>query len=83
MADVVNGQRWAAGYTGTMLQHGRAVPASSAQVGDLVIYGSGAPGQHVAVCLGNGLVFSHGSEAGPFKLALRYRSDVLSVRRYF
>lgn len=83
MADVVNGQRWAAGYTGTMLRHGRAVSASSAQVGDLVIYGSGAPGKHVTVCLGGGMVFSHGSEAGPFKLALRYRSDVLSVRRYF
>lgn len=83
MADVVNGQRWAAGYTGTMLGHGRVVSASSAQVGDLVIYGSGAPGQHVTVCLGNGWVFSHGSEAGPYKLALRYRSDVMSVRRYF
>ena len=83
MADVVNGQRWTAGYTGTMLQHGRAVSAASAQVGDLVIYGSGAPGAHVTVCLGGGMVFSHGSEAGPFKLALRYRQDVLSVRRYF
>jgi hypothetical protein len=83
LGDVVNGRNWAAGFTGTMLQHGRAVPASSATVGDLVIYGTHAPGVHVAVSIGGGMVFSHGSEAGPFKLRLKYRPDVLSVRRYF
>ena len=82
MGDVVNGAGWRAGYTGTMLQHGRPVPEAAAQVGDLVVYGPGAPGQHVTVCLGGGLVFSHGSEAGPFKLPLR-TTDVLSIRRYF
>jgi hypothetical protein len=45
--------------------------------------GSGAPGNHVTVCLGGGVVLSHGSPAGPFKLPLRYRGDVLSIRRYF
>jgi hypothetical protein len=83
MGDVVNGEHWAGGFTGTMLQHGREISASDAEVGDLVIYGTGAPGKHVALCLGGGLVFSHGSEPGPFKLPLRYRPDVLSVRRYF
>ncbi len=83
MGDVVNGANWTAGYTGTMLQHGRAIPESSAQVGDLVIYGSAPPGQHVVVCLGGGVAFSHGSEPGPFKVNIRFRSDILSVRRYF
>jgi cell wall-associated NlpC family hydrolase len=50
--------------------------------GDLAIYGSGAPGEHVAICIGGGLVISHGSEPGPFKLPLRYRTDLLEIRRY-
>ena len=83
MADVVTGAGWRAGYTGTMLQHGRPVSESAVEVGDLVIYGAGAPGQHVTVCLGGGMVLSHGSEPGPYKLPLRYRGDVLSIRRYF
>ncbi|MDQ1740821.1 MAG: hypothetical protein QOE53_2473 [Pseudonocardiales bacterium] len=83
MGDVVNGAGWRAGYTGTMLDHGRPVPESAVEVGDLVIYGAGAPGKHVTVCLGGGMVFSHGSDPGPYKLPLRYRSDVLSIRRYF
>jgi hypothetical protein len=66
-----------------MLQHGRAVPRSSAEVGDLAIYGRGAPGEHVVVCLGGGVALSHGSEPGPFKVDLGFRADLLSVRRYF
>jgi hypothetical protein len=83
MADVVNGEGWKAGFTGTMLQHGRAVSESAAEVGDAVIYGPAGPGKHVTVCIGGGMVVSHGGPDGPFKLPLRYRSDVLSIRRYF
>lgn len=83
MGDVVNGEGWKAGFTGTMLQHGRAVSSSEVQVGDAVIYGSAAPGEHVTVCIGGGMVVSHGGPDGPLKLPLRYRSDVLSIRRYF
>jgi hypothetical protein len=83
MPDVVHGQGWRAGYTGTMLQHGRTIPVSSAAVGDLALYGRGAPGQHVVVCLGGGVAVSHGSERGPSKVAINYRPDLLSVRRYF
>lgn len=84
MGDVVNGTGWRSGYTGTMLRHGRSVPEGSAQVGDCVFYGApGSTGSHVAVAVGGGFVFSHGSEPGPYKLRLRYRSDVMSVRRYF
>lgn len=80
--DVVNGADWSAGYTGTMLHHGVAV-ASPSHYGDLVIYGRrGSSGAHVAAYVGNGLCVGHGSEGGPRLLPVRYRSDVLSVRRY-
>lgn len=78
--DTVNGQRWEAGYTGTLLEHGRSVDAPIP--GDLVIYGTGFPGEHVACYTGGGLVVSHGSEAGPLLLPVHYRPDVLSYRRY-
>lgn len=78
--DTVNGQRWQAGYTGTLMEHGQRV--SSLIPGDLVIYGSGFPGEHVAVYTGGGLVVSHGSEAGPLLLPVHYRSDALQYRRY-
>jgi hypothetical protein len=79
-SDIVNGEHWQAGYTGTMLEHGRHV--SRPIPGDAVIYGTSWPGEHVALYTGAGLVVSHGSEAGPFLLPWRYRSDVLEIRRY-
>lgn len=79
-SDAVNGEHWRAGYTGTLLEHG--VRVDSLIPGDLVIYGSGWPGEHTAVYTGGGLVVSHGSEAGPFLLPVHYRSDVLEFRRY-
>lgn len=78
--DIVNGEHWLAGYTGTMLEHGRRV--ERAIPGDAVIYGSGFPGEHVAIYTGGGLVVSHGSEAGPLLLPWNYRSDVMQIRRY-
>ena len=78
LGDVVNGAGWAAGYTGTMLQHGLQVryPANVLP-GDCVIYGSGPPGVHCAVVVdmvnGVPMVISHGSEPGPFYLAYDYR----------
>jgi cell wall-associated NlpC family hydrolase len=81
--DVVNGTGWQSGYTGTMLGHGREVVDSGNWLrGDLFIYGSGFPGQHVTMYLGSGFVASHGSEPGPFKLRWNYRSDLMQVRRY-
>lgn len=78
--DIVNGQSWRAGYTGTLLQHGHQV--SSPIPGDVIIYGRGFPGEHTALYTGGGLTVSHGSEAGPLLVPWRYRSDVLSIRRY-
>ena len=88
--DVVNGENWNAGYTGTMASHGRLVvndgkngKPSDIKVGDLVLYGPPPTFEHVAVAIGGGMVFSHGSEAGPFKLPIDYRPDRAEVRRYF
>jgi hypothetical protein len=79
--DVVNGASWRAGYTGTLLSHGERV--SNRMPGDAVIYGRGFPGHHVAmVAEDTNMVYSHGSEAGPFYVRWNYRSDVMSIRRY-
>lgn len=81
--DVVNGEGWRAGYTGTMLDHGkRVVHEYNIKIGDLALYGSGPPGEHVAICIGGGKVISHGSEGGPYLLPLHYRSDLYQIRRY-
>lgn len=81
--DTVNGAGFRAGYTGTMLTHGKQVRNSANWLrGDLFIYGHGHPGSHVAIHIGGGIVISHGSEAGPFKLKWNYRSDLMQVRRY-
>lgn len=78
--DTVNGLGWRAGYTGTMLAHGRRV--STLMKGDAVIYGRGFPGHHTAIYVGRGMVLSHGSESGPNYLPVRYRGDVCGLRRY-
>ncbi|MEA2244397.1 MAG: hypothetical protein QOD24_3953 [Solirubrobacteraceae bacterium] len=81
--DTVNGHGWGAGYTGTLITHGTRVSSErSILPGDLVLYGSRGRATHVAICIGGGLVISHGSEAGPFKLPLHYRRDVMQIRRY-
>lgn len=82
--DIVNGANWRAGYTGTLLAHGYQLKHEyNARLGDLALYGRpGSTGSHVAVCLGDGTVFSHGSEGGPYRLPVRYRGDLICIRRY-
>jgi cell wall-associated NlpC family hydrolase len=81
--DTVNNLAWRAGYTGTMLKHGKLVKSSrNWKRGDCFIYGSGWPGKHVAVYIGGGLCISHGSEGGPYKVKWNYRPDLMEVRRY-
>lgn len=84
--DVVNGQNWQAGYTGTMLAHGQVVTPSAALPGDCVLYGTpGSTGAHTAIVVQSGnvpTVVSHGSEAGPYLLAYNYRPDIMNIRRY-
>ena len=86
--DYVNGEGWTGGYTGTMADHGvRVQDYTHLKVGDLVLYGPAPTYEHVAVVvkggpIGSAQVISHGSEAGPFLLPVRYRSDVGQIRRY-
>lgn len=81
--DVVNGAAWKAGFTGTQMRHGKQVKKRSNMLrGDLVLYGPSPNAEHVAIYIGDGLVISHGSEAGPFKLSMDYRSDLNQVRRF-
>jgi cell wall-associated NlpC family hydrolase len=79
-SDIINGERWLGGYTGTMLEHGRGV--SEPIPGDAIIYGNGGTGEHAALYTGGGLVVSHGGDPGPLLLPWRYRPDVMSIRRY-
>lgn len=83
LKDIVNGANWTGGFTGTLLEHGKTVHHESGlKVCDAVIYGNGYPGEHVAMYIGGGKVFSHGSEGGPYILPVHYRPDVLAFRRY-
>lgn len=81
--DVVNGTAWRAGYTGTIAQHGKLVAHDrNLQVGDLLLYGPAPIYEHVAVYMGGGKVFSHGSEPGPYLLDMDYRRDRGPSRRF-
>lgn len=89
--DVVNGQSWRAGWTGTMVEHGVRIDGRfKPQRADAVLYGDpvGRSG-HTALVIGhddryNGqlMVVSFGSEAGPFYLPWNYRNDVHGIWRY-
>jgi cell wall-associated NlpC family hydrolase len=81
--DFINGQYWDAGYTGTQIAHGRFVSRAAAKPGDMVFYGDSFWNiHHVALYVGNGMVVSHGSEAGPLYLPIDYRSDRQQIRSY-
>jgi cell wall-associated NlpC family hydrolase len=81
--DTVNGKKWRAGFTGTQIRHGtRVTSEKNILPGDLAFYGSHGHVSHVAICIGGGLVISHGTEAGPFKLRLHYRKGLMQIRRY-
>jgi hypothetical protein len=86
--DTVNGAGWRAGYTGTMLKHGKRVEhQENVLVGDCMLYGrKGTTGAHVAIAVGkrNGkvMVVSHGSQGGPYYVPYDYRSDRMGWRRY-
>lgn len=80
-SDRINGLDWKAGYTGTMLQHGRR--RSSPIPGCAIIYGpKGSNGEHTALYTGGGKVISMGSDPGPFLLNWQYRSDVQAIIEY-
>jgi hypothetical protein len=82
IGDVVNGQHWEAGFTGTMRTHGmRVADPSNLQRGDCVFYDNPS---HVTIVVAreqDGLkVVSHGSESGPARHLFNYRPVVKMVR---
>lgn len=83
--DFLNGEHFKGGFTGTLKDHGVRIgthgTADHVLPMDLAHYGGGS-GKHVAVCIGDGMVFSHGSEGGPYKLPIHYRGDLAEIRRY-
>lgn len=82
IADILNGERWRAGFTGTIAHHGKqVVHLANLKVGDSVLYGDGPNFEHVATAIGGGRVFSHGGEAGPFLLPANYR-PISMMRRH-
>ena len=68
------------GNTDSLLQHGGNVPVSDAKADDLVFYGH--PVGHVAMCIGDGMVVSHGKPGDPRIAHIFYRNDLNQVRRY-
>ena len=73
------------GYTGTLINNPKV--SSPYKIGDLALYGpSTSNTSHVVTCYQAGDASSakwcsHGSEEGPYSVALRYRSDLLCVVR--
>jgi hypothetical protein len=92
LPDFVNGANWDGGYTGTLSTHGvrvggPAVATGSLLLADVALYGPPTgPRAHTALVVharhGVPYVVSNGSEAGPFLLPLRYRTDLREVRRF-
>lgn len=89
LGDIVNGENWEGGWTGTLARHGREVLHESHLLPmDAVLYGRGPNYDHVAAIVrrrksdNKPLVISHGSENGPYLLPFDYRPDVGEFRRY-
>lgn len=82
--DVVNGENWQAGYTGTLVQHGKVIVHPEHAVrGDAVLYGN--PTYHTAIIIGRRdgrlLAASHGEETGPYIVPWN-AWPVNSIRRF-
>jgi cell wall-associated NlpC family hydrolase len=80
--DIINGEGWSSGYTGTQLDCGREVPISQARPGDLAFYNRGGSIGHVALVVAPGMVISHGSESGPSRPSIDWDGQLRHVRRY-
>lgn len=83
--DLVAHNHWVTCYTGSQYKNGKAViHDKNLKIGDFIFYGDQGGGvpKHVAVYVGSGKVFSHGSSGGPYILDLDYRKDRRMSRRY-
>ena len=88
--DIVNGEDWDRGFTGSMRLHGRVVEqASNVCRGDCVHYDAAPPTfnfEHVTIVVGRNedgelMVASHGGDSGPLVTPHDYR-PVAHIRRY-
>jgi len=60
--DILNGDSWKGGYTGTMASHGHEISCSDMKAGDVTLFGSGAPWDHAEMYMGSGQMVSHGMD---------------------
>lgn len=81
--DIVNGDDWDGGYTGTMTQHGIEVKLSELLLADAIFYaGTRQIPQHTAIYVGKGRVVSHGHPGGPLLLPVELGLPIVQARRY-
>lgn len=71
-----------AGYTGTLIEHGRRIAIAQARPADLIFYGRGGWPTHVVVYLGDGEVMSFGSTPPRIWRTPFYRSDAMYAHDY-
>ena len=86
LGDIVNGEGWTQGYTGTMKDHGLPVQHDANLLrADCVHYGSGET-EHVTIIVGRSagvpMVVSHRSDDCPCYTNYDYRNDITGFRRY-
>jgi len=82
--DILNGDSWQGGYTGTMGSHGTAIPCSQMQPGDVALYGSGAPWDHAEMYMGGGQMVSHGADPVSMQSSSSLQGFAqMQCRRYF
>jgi len=81
--DIINGENWSAGYTGTMATHGQEIDCSQMQPGDVVLYGSGYPWDHAEMYMGNGENVSHGADPVSYESSTSNQGfDTFQCRSY-
>jgi LysM repeat protein len=82
--DIINNANWGGGYTGTMASNGWAIDCSDLQPGDVILYGSGSPWDHVEMYMGNGKTVSHGADPVSYESASSLQGFASNqCRRYF
>ncbi|KAJ3040652.1 hypothetical protein HDV00_010677 [Rhizophlyctis rosea] len=83
-SDKLNGQRWSAGYTGTMQDHGKRVSFAQAKVGDLVFY-TGPDHVTILVSKSPARVISYGSTGTVHLIPMNWKkpSQIRSYESFF